>query len=107
PDDLTEGLDGLLALARLHLLETRREQPIDGRIARAAPHLPHRALRQVAHERIAVAQRGGQLRQIVHEPGLAEGPRALTAAVHAAGVGERLQRLFASGAGAEPRAPDA
>src|SRR6185369_5870093 len=103
PDDLAEGLDGLLALARVHLLEASREEPVDGRVARSAPHLPHRALRVLADDLVVVAQRRGQLRQIAHEPGLAQRFSAQAPTVGAALVGKRLERLLARRAGEQRR----
>ena len=46
-----EGLDRGRAVAAVHLLDADLQQPVDLRVAGAAPHLPHRVLGERPHHR--------------------------------------------------------
>ena len=61
-----------------HLLDAPLEQRVDLGVARAAPHLPHRALGQRAHHRVRIAQRptGARARRPSIRPRRAGSPPA-------------------------------
>src|SRR5262252_5225315 len=94
PDDLAEGADGGLGLTVVHLLHPDREEPIDGRIARAAPDLPDGVLGEGPHEIVGIAQEPEDGGQVFRGADLAH-PRGGAPARLCVGRGELAERLLA------------
>jgi hypothetical protein len=63
--------------ALAHLLDAELEQRVDVRIARAAPHLPHRVLGEHAHDVVAVVERAQEQGRVGHRADLAQPRRGL------------------------------